>query len=159
MTNRKQPESGAAILPRKSPPQKAFRLRPMVVPMVRQLFASMKRLSPRRKSRQRTMCLSLWPNSCTFRHRSPANLGRFCRRSRRGCTKISPTSTGYGKSLSSRLKLSIAPIASHGFNAKKFLSFQLAKLLDTLQNPFRRTYQSLGYGTSTQTARALRRLR
>jgi len=29
------------------------------------------------------------------------------------------------------------------FNAKKFLCFQLAKLLDTLQNPFRATYQSL----------------
>ena len=28
------------------------------------------------------------------------------------------------------------------FNAKKFLSFQLAKLLDTVQNPFRRTYRS-----------------
>jgi cystathionine beta-lyase/cystathionine gamma-synthase len=29
------------------------------------------------------------------------------------------------------------------FNAKKFLCFQLAKILDTLQNPFRATYQSL----------------
>ncbi len=29
------------------------------------------------------------------------------------------------------------------FNAKKFLCFQLAKLLDTLQNPFRMVYQSL----------------
>ncbi|WP_416306300.1 trans-sulfuration enzyme family protein [Neptunicella sp. SCSIO 80796] len=29
------------------------------------------------------------------------------------------------------------------FNAKKFLSFQLAKILDTLQNPFRATHQSL----------------
>ena len=29
------------------------------------------------------------------------------------------------------------------FNAKKFICFQLAKLLDTLQNPFRKTYQSL----------------
>ena len=29
------------------------------------------------------------------------------------------------------------------FNAKKFLCFQLAKLLDNLQTPFRRTYQSL----------------
>lgn len=29
------------------------------------------------------------------------------------------------------------------FNAKKFLSFQLAKILDTLQNPFRKTWQSL----------------
>ncbi|MDH5546178.1 MAG: PLP-dependent transferase [Gammaproteobacteria bacterium] len=29
------------------------------------------------------------------------------------------------------------------FNAKKFLCFQLAKLLDSLQNPFRRTYQSV----------------
>ena len=39
------------------------------------------------------------------------------------------------------------------FNAKKFLSFQLAKLLDTLQNPLRRTYQSLGYGFGTQAAK------
>jgi O-acetylhomoserine/O-acetylserine sulfhydrylase-like pyridoxal-dependent enzyme len=29
------------------------------------------------------------------------------------------------------------------FNAKKFLCFQLAKMLDTLQNPFRHTYQTL----------------
>lgn len=29
------------------------------------------------------------------------------------------------------------------FNAKRFLCFQLAKLLDTLQNPLRRSYQSL----------------
>src|SRR5712691_402914 len=29
------------------------------------------------------------------------------------------------------------------FNAKKFLCFQLAKLLDTLQNPFRHAYQTL----------------
>lgn len=35
------------------------------------------------------------------------------------------------------------------FNAKKFLSFQLAKLLDNLQNPTRRTYQSLGNSTGT----------
>ena len=39
------------------------------------------------------------------------------------------------------------------FSAKKFLSFQIAKLLDTLQNPFRRTYQSLGYSLSTQSAK------
>jgi O-acetylhomoserine (thiol)-lyase len=35
------------------------------------------------------------------------------------------------------------------FNAKKFLSFQLAKILDTLQNPFRKSYQSLGYTSET----------
>src|SRR5512138_2132844 len=29
------------------------------------------------------------------------------------------------------------------FNAKRFLCFQLAKILDTLQNPLRTTYQSL----------------
>lgn len=29
------------------------------------------------------------------------------------------------------------------FNAKRFVSFQLAKILDTLQNPLRRSYQSL----------------
>lgn len=39
------------------------------------------------------------------------------------------------------------------FNAKKFLSFQLAKLLDTLQNPFRRTYQALDYHPSTRAAK------
>lgn len=39
------------------------------------------------------------------------------------------------------------------FNAKKFLSFQLAKLLDTLQNPSRRSYQQLGYGPATVAAK------
>ncbi len=39
------------------------------------------------------------------------------------------------------------------FNAKKFLSFQLAKLLDTLQNPARKAYQSLDFGLSTQSAK------
>ncbi|HWB00704.1 MAG TPA: PLP-dependent transferase, partial [Pirellulales bacterium] len=39
------------------------------------------------------------------------------------------------------------------FNAKKFLSFQLAKLLDTLQNPARRSYQSLDYAQATLTAK------
>ncbi|MEE2825059.1 MAG: PLP-dependent transferase [Planctomycetota bacterium] len=41
----------------------------------------------------------------------------------------------------------------HRFNAKKFLSFQLAKLLDTLQHPFRKSYQSLGYSGATQIAK------
>ena len=39
------------------------------------------------------------------------------------------------------------------FNAKKFLCFQLAKLLDTLQNPFRHTYQSLVEGQSNRLAK------
>lgn len=39
------------------------------------------------------------------------------------------------------------------FNAKKFLSFQLAKLLDLLQNPSRYVYQSLGYDSTTQCAK------
>ena len=39
------------------------------------------------------------------------------------------------------------------FNAKKFLCFQLAKLLDTLQNPFRHTYQSLVGTQSGQLAK------
>jgi O-acetylhomoserine/O-acetylserine sulfhydrylase-like pyridoxal-dependent enzyme len=36
------------------------------------------------------------------------------------------------------------------FNAKKFLSFQFAKLLDMVQQPSRRSYQSLGYSPTTQ---------
>jgi len=39
------------------------------------------------------------------------------------------------------------------FNAKKFLSFQLAKLLDMLQAPSRRTYQSLDFSPTTQYAK------
>jgi O-acetylhomoserine/O-acetylserine sulfhydrylase-like pyridoxal-dependent enzyme len=39
------------------------------------------------------------------------------------------------------------------FNAKKFLCFQLAKLLDTLQNPFRQTYQSLVENQATRIAK------
>jgi O-acetylhomoserine (thiol)-lyase len=39
------------------------------------------------------------------------------------------------------------------FNAKKFLTFQLAKLLDVLQNPARKTHQSLGYSNETTLAK------
>jgi len=39
------------------------------------------------------------------------------------------------------------------FNAKRFLSFQLAKILDTLQNPFRKTAQAMGNTGSTQMAK------
>lgn len=39
------------------------------------------------------------------------------------------------------------------FNSKKFLSFQLAKVLDTLQNPFRHSYQSLEMDQQTITAK------
>src|SRR5262245_9707613 len=39
------------------------------------------------------------------------------------------------------------------FNAKKFLCFQLAKILDTLQNPFRATYQSLDLTDGTLCAK------
>ncbi len=39
------------------------------------------------------------------------------------------------------------------FNAKKFLSFQFAKLLDTWQNPARASYQSLNYRPATLCAK------
>ena len=39
------------------------------------------------------------------------------------------------------------------FNSKKFLSFQLAKLLDTVQHPFRKSYQSLGYTSATKSSK------
>ena len=40
------------------------------------------------------------------------------------------------------------------FNAKRFVCFQLAKILDTLQNPLRKTYQSLvASGSRVETAR------
>lgn len=40
------------------------------------------------------------------------------------------------------------------FNAKKFLSFQIAKVLDTLQNPFRATFQSLQQQTGSQVGKS-----
>ncbi|MDM3872476.1 PLP-dependent transferase [Porticoccus sp. W117] len=39
------------------------------------------------------------------------------------------------------------------FNAKKFLSFQIAKILDNFQNSFRKSYQGLGESGATQAAR------
>jgi len=39
------------------------------------------------------------------------------------------------------------------FNAQKFLSFQCAKVLDTLMNPWRATYQSLGMDASSTSAK------
>ncbi|MDB6169961.1 MAG: O-acetylhomoserine sulfhydrylase / O-succinylhomoserine sulfhydrylase [Verrucomicrobia bacterium] len=39
------------------------------------------------------------------------------------------------------------------FNAKKFLAFQLAKLLDTLQNPTRAVHQGLGHSMATSLAK------
>ncbi len=39
------------------------------------------------------------------------------------------------------------------FNAKKFLAFQLAKILDNLQNPTRKVHQSLGHSTATTLAK------
>ncbi|MGH8034285.1 MAG: PLP-dependent transferase, partial [Lysobacterales bacterium] len=38
------------------------------------------------------------------------------------------------------------------FNAKKFLSFQIAKILDSFQNGFRKTHQHLGLASSTRAA-------
>lgn len=40
------------------------------------------------------------------------------------------------------------------FNAKKFLCFQIAKILDTLQNPFRATYQSLTKQAGSQVSKS-----
>lgn len=39
------------------------------------------------------------------------------------------------------------------FSAKKFLSFQIAKILDTVQNPFRKSYQALGFSDASQQAK------
>ncbi len=40
------------------------------------------------------------------------------------------------------------------FNAKKFLSFQIAKILDNLQTPFRKSYQQLDESLGTRAARS-----
>lgn len=48
-----------------------------------------------------------------------------------------------------------APDRIARFNARKFLCFQVAKLLDSLQNSFRASYQALGYSGATQSAKGV----
>lgn len=114
----------------------------------------MRSLSPRRKSTDASDVQSLVAEQLRHYHIDPAT--EYGQLLSRIVGRLYACSTD----LDRLWKLTIETIDSLDrsdrvayFNAKKFLSFQIAKLLDTLQNPLRRTYQSLGYSLSTQSAK------
>lgn len=119
-----------------------------------QEFRAMVHLSPRRKSTEASDLKSLVGEQLAHYHIDP--------NSEYGRTMAAIVSKLYecGADLEKLWSITARTIESLDrsdrvayFNAKKFLVFQIAKLLDTLQNPLRRTYQSLGYTLSTQSAK------
>jgi O-acetylhomoserine (thiol)-lyase len=118
------------------------------------LFDSMRKLSPRRNSTEATDLEGLVKEQLQHFSIDPhsefggalADVVRRLYESQGDIDRI------WELTLSEMNKLDATERIAH-FNAKKFLSFQLAKLLDTLQNPFRRSYQSMQFSNSTQMAK------
>jgi O-acetylhomoserine (thiol)-lyase len=114
----------------------------------------MRSLSPRRKSTQANSAPELVAEQLAHYHIDPASeYGKTL-------TRIAGHVYECGTDLDRLWRLTIDTIDKLDradrvsyFNAKKFLAFQIAKLLDTLQNPLRGTYQSLGYTLGTQSAK------
>ncbi len=117
-------------------------------------FDSMKLLSPRRKSTAAHDVESLVTEQ--LEHFGIVASSDFGKTLARITSHLYQTQVDLGQlwtlTLDSIAKLDRSDRIAY-FNAKKFLSFQLAKLLDTLQNPSRRTYQSLGYSPATMAAK------
>ncbi len=107
-------------------------------------FASARHLSPRRKSSQAQDIQQLAVEQLRHFSLDPdSDMGRALLQI---TTHIYETSIGldqlWNATVSGLSRLERKDRIAY-FNAKKFLCFQLAKLLDNLQQPFRRTYQSL----------------
>ena len=118
------------------------------------VLESMRSLSPRRNSSTATNLDELVAEQLTHFHIDPetefgAALARLVRRMY-GCR--SDLDTLWQTTLEGIHELD-PPERIARFNAKKFLSFQLAKLLDVLQNPFRRSYQAFEFSDATQLAK------
>ncbi len=115
---------------------------------------AMRRLSPRRKTSKATDLSGLVAEQLEHYQIDPrSEFGK-------SLAKVARHIYECGSDLDQLWQVSTAGIAELDrsdrvawFSAKKFLSFQIAKLLDNLQNPFRRTYQSLGYSLATQSAK------
>ncbi len=117
-------------------------------------FSSMKKLSPRRNTSRATNVAELVAEQLEHYSIDPTtefgtSLGRIVTR----MYETQGDLDGLWQATLDTITNLDAPERISRFNAQKFLSFQLAKLLDTLQNPFRRTYQSLGFSPSTQMAK------
>jgi O-acetylhomoserine/O-acetylserine sulfhydrylase-like pyridoxal-dependent enzyme len=117
-------------------------------------LASMRKLSPRRNTSQASDLDSLVVEQLRHFDLDPASdFGRALSAAARNIYETQADVDQLWRiSLETIGKLD-APERISRFNAKKFLSFQLAKVLDTLQNPFRSSYQSLRLTTGTQIAK------
>ncbi|MFT5526045.1 MAG: O-acetylhomoserine (thiol)-lyase, partial [Pirellulaceae bacterium] len=117
-------------------------------------FAAMKKLSPRRNSTVATNLDELVEEQLHhFGIDSNSEFGEtLARVTRRLYLSQVDLESLWAQTLKEIGDLDRADTISY-FNAKKFLSFQLAKLLDTVQNPFRRAYQKFQYSLETQSAK------
>lgn len=117
-------------------------------------FARMRLLSPRRKTSRATTLDDLVADQMTHFGIDPASPfgATLARLARRLYECQDDLDLLWRQTMQAIGQLERADRIAY-FNAKKFLSFQLAKLLDTLQNPFRKAYQSLDYGPATQCAK------
>jgi len=114
-------------------------------------FRACARAEPRRNStRSRPSLNSSTSNSGHFSIDPQSEFGRRMADFARTCTpQCSGAPALGGDAARTRGSRSADRVAR--FNAKRFLCFQLAKILDTLQNPLRKSYQSLLHD-STQSA-------
>ena len=117
-------------------------------------FSAMKKLSPRRNTTQATNAAELVREQLAhFGLDSQTAFGQhIARLAERLYASQADVEQLWRETLDAMDKLDRADRIAW-FNAKKFLTFQLAKLLDTLQNPARRGYQSLGFSNTTQAAK------
>lgn len=126
----------------------------MIAGMNQSAFDSMKLLSPRRKSTTARDVDSLVAEQLAHFGIDPAS--EFGKSLARISAHLYATQADMDRLWSATLEsihsLDRSDRIAH-FNAKKFLSFQLAKLLDTLQNPSRAAYQSLNYAPATVAAK------
>jgi O-acetylhomoserine (thiol)-lyase len=111
-------------------------------------------LSPRRKSTRANSTASLAEEQLAHFHIDPAS--PFGAPLRRLSEKLYEAHGDIDELWQTTLR-ELSRLPRHDrvalFNAKKFVAFQLAKLLDTLQNPTRAVHQSLGHSTATTLAK------
>jgi O-acetylhomoserine (thiol)-lyase len=117
-------------------------------------FAAMRRLSPRRHSSEATTEEQLVAEQLAHFGLDPASdYGRTVADIARHLYDTSVDIEQLGRVTAEAIASLDRSQRIAYFNAKKFLSFQIAKLLDSLQNPFRRSYQSLHLTCDSQSAK------
>lgn len=117
-------------------------------------MTSMKKLSPRRNTSEATDLTSLVAEQLRHFDIDPqSEFGRSLAEAARHIYESKADVDRLWEITQQNIQNLTPPERISRFNAKKFLSFQLAKVLDTLQSPFRQSYQSLGLATGTQIAK------